>query len=358
MHGNARTSAWRACGELPFFFMLVALGACESDVAAPDEEPFKEGVFTIDASSPVSFAYVSLTAGGSLRNPADAGGSTSWDMAFRRFSVRLNGGVAGPGSVSAVGLANNAGLTADQVAALTPEEGKAAFAAVTAADIPAAGFVQDALAPETGPSWFRFDRQSGAIVANPGAAWKLREGSGRGFGVIRIVDIAMQGERPVGATIEFRRHDASGSLGGPERLSMDLTRGPVYVSLANGIVREAAGCDWDVATSPEFIIQVNAACGAGTFPLDSADDFMALTRADDAPDYAGFLSTIAGAFPATVGDARGAFWYSIQQNNRMWPTYNVFLVRVADQVYKVQLFDYYSATGNSGFPSVRFQRLQ
>lgn len=338
--------------------VLVALAACESDVAAPDEEPFEEGVIAVDASSPVSFAYVSLTGGEVLGNPEDPGTSTAWDMAFRRFSVRLNGGVAGPGSVSAAGLGNNAGLTADEVAALTPQDGEAAFAAVTAADIPAAGFIEDALVPETGPSWFRPDPRSGSIVANPGAAWKLREGSGRGYGVIRIVDIAMQGERPVGATIQFRRHDPGGSLGAPETLALDLSRGPVHVSLTSGIVRDASGCDWDVATSPEFTIQVNEACGAGTFPLDARDDFTALVRADDAPDYAGFLSTIAGAFPATVGDARGTFWYDIRQNNRMWPTYNVFLVRVAEAVYKVQLFDYYNATGDSGFPSVRFQRLR
>lgn len=338
--------------------MLAAVAACESEVAAPEEETFEEGVISVDASSPVSFAYVSLTGGGALLTPADPGGSTSWDMAFRRFSVRLNGGVAGPGSVSAVSLGNNAGLTADEVATLTPQDGEAAFAGVTAADIPASGFIEDALAPETGPSWFRFDRQSGSIVANPGAAWKLREGSGRGYGVIRMVDIAMQGERPVGATIQFRRHDPGGSLGAPETLALDLTRGPVYLSLSNGVVRDPASCDWDVAASPEFTIQVNEACGAGTFPLDATDDFTALARADDAPDYAGFLSTIAGAFPATVGDARGTFWYSIRQNNRMWPTYNVFLVRVADEVYKVQLFEYYNAAGDSGFPSVRFQRLR
>lgn len=252
-------------GLLAIPFMVAAVAACESEVAAPEEETFNEGVISIDATSPASFAYVSLTGGGALRSPVDPGGSTSWDMAFRRFSVRLNGGVAGPGSVSAVSLGNNADLTADQVTALTPQDGEAAFAAVTEADIPAAGFVEDALAPETGPSWFRFDRQSGAIVANPGAAWKLREGSGRGYGVIRMVDIAMQGERPVGATIEFRRHDPGGSLGAPETAALDLTRGPVYLSLSNGIVRDPASCDWDVATSPEFTILVNEACGAGTF---------------------------------------------------------------------------------------------
>ena len=359
MHISPSASPWIPLRALTIPLVLAVAAACESEVAAPpEEETFEEGVISIDASSPVSFAYVSLAGGGVLPNLPDPGSSTSWDMAFRRFSVRLNGGVAGPASVAAVNLGNNAGLTADQIAALTPEDGEAAFTAVTAADIPAAGFVEDALAPETGPSWFRFDRQSGSIVANPGAAWKLREGSERGYGVIRMVDIAMQGERPVGATIQFRRHDPGGSLGAPETVALDLTRGPVYLSLSNGIARDPASCEWDVGTSPEFTILVNEACGAGTFPLDPTDDFTALAQADDAPDYAGFLSTIGGAFPATVGDAQGTFWYSIRQNNRMWPTYNVFLVRAGAEVYKVQVFDYYNATGDSGYPSVRFQRLR
>ena len=338
--------------------VLAVATACESEVAASPEETFDEGELAVDASSPVSFAHVSLTGGGTLVNAADPGTSTAWDMAFRRFSVRLNGGVAGPGSVSAVSLGTHADLTAEQVVALNPREGEAAFEAVTAADIPAAGFIEDALVPETGPSWFRFDTRSGTIVANPAAAWKLREGSERGYGVFRVVGIAMQGQRPVGATIEFRRHDPGGSLGAPETVAQDLTRGPVYLSLSNGIVSDPSGCDWDIATSPEFTVQVNETCGAGTFPLDANDDFTALTQAGDAPDYAGFLSTIAGAFPATVGDAQGTFWYDILQNNRMWPTYNVFLVRVAGEVYKVQVFDYYNATGDSGYPSVRFQRLR
>ncbi|WP_419941462.1 HmuY family protein [Candidatus Palauibacter sp.] len=348
------------CGLAALAVLLPLFAACESEVAAPDrDQVFEEGTITLDASSHTGFAYLSLADGGSRQSPADPGGSTAWHMAFRRFSVRLNGGVAGPGSVSAVNLGNNSTMTADAITALTPVDGEAAFTAVTEADIPGTGsFTADALVPDPGASWFRFDRQSGSIVANPGAAWKVREGSGRGYAVFRIVAITMQGQRPVGVTVQSRRQDPGGSLAPSETLDVDLSRGPAYVGLSGGIVMDPASCDWDIGMSPEFTIQVNEACGAGTFPLDLLDDFMALGRADDAPDYAGFLSSIGGAFPAAVGDARGTFWYNIRENNRMWPTYNVFLVRVADEVYKVQITDYYDATGTSGFPTVRFQRLR
>lgn len=102
-------------------------------------------------------------------------------MAFRRFSIRLNSGVAGPGSVAGFNLGTKRNLTAEQITALTQEVGAAAFQAVTDADIPAAAsFMEDGLAPDPGATWFRFDFVSGTVVANPGAAWKVRESFGRG----------------------------------------------------------------------------------------------------------------------------------------------------------------------------------
>jgi len=326
----------------------------------PPEEVFEEGEIVVDASSPINFAYLNLADGGSLVSPSDPGASTAWHMAFRRFTVRLNGGVAGPGAVAGFNIGNNADLMAEEVTALTAADGEAAFAVVADTDIPAASaFAEDVLVPDEGSTWFRFDPRAGNIVANPGAAWKVRESSGRGHSVFRVVDLRMDGRRPLGLTIEYRRHDPGGTLGSADTAVISFARGPVYLELAEGDqLRTGDGCGWDLSASPELVIDVNASCQTGTFPLDATDDFTALQRADDAPEYAGFLSAIAGAFPVTTGDATGVFWYDIQENSRMWPTYNVFLVRAGEEVYKVQIFDYYSATGQSGFASVRFQRLR
>ncbi len=346
-------------GTIPLFALLaLCLPACESEVTAPGEEVFGEGEITLDASSPVSFVYLNL-AEGVQPTPADPASSTDWHMAFRRFSVRLNGGVAGPGSVAGHNLENNAGAAGEQITAMTLEDGQAAFDAVTEADIPASSpFLEDGLAPDPGASWFRFDPQAGTLVANPGVAWKVRESSDRGFSMFRVSAIRMQGQRPLGVEIEYRRQDPGGTLGATQTASADLTRGPAFVSFAGADMPQARSCDWDIGVSPEFSILINDACGAGTFPLDATQDFTAQTRADDAPEYADFLSVISGAFPAAVDDAGGIFWYGIQGNNRMWPTYNVFLIAADQEVYKVQIFDYYDATGASGFPSVRFQRLR
>ena len=321
-------------------------------------EVFEEGLITVDASSHVTLAYVNLD-DGTVAAPSDPSGSTDWHLSIRRFSIRLNGGVAGPGTVAGFNLGNNAGLSAEQVSAMTEQDGVAAFEAVADIDIPpASSFMEDGLAPDPGASWFRFDGFAGTLVANPGAAWKLRESSGRGFGVFRVTALEMEGQRPVGATVEYRRHDPNGTAGAAETLSVDLRRGPAFFSLADGPVMSPAGCGWDLGVTPDLSIEVNGDCGAGTFPLDAVEDFTAVERADDAPDYGAFLSAVSGAFPATVSDASGFFWYNIQENSRMWPTYNVFLVRVDQRVYKVQIIDYYDAGGESGHVTMRHQRLR
>ncbi len=349
----------RALGAWIAVSMTLALVAgCESDTTAPPEG-FEEGEIVIDASSPLGFAYLSLAEAGGVLIPRDPATSPDWHMGFRRFVIRLNGGVAGPGSVSAVNLGNNASASADEIVALTEQDGEAAFEAVTEADIPAPGsFVEDGLAPDPGASWFRFDQVTGTLVANPGAAWMVRESSGRGFAIFRVTNLRMQGQRPVGLVIEYRRHEPNGTLGTSSTIEGDLSRGPVFLSLADGSAASPAGCGWDVSATPDLTIEINADCGAGTFPLDPTRDFTALARADDAPEYGGFLSVIGGAFPATVDDASGVFWYNVRENSRMWPTYNVFLVQVDEQVYKVQITDYYDATGASGHPTVRFLRLR
>ena len=337
--------------------ILSGTAACEGEVTQPPPV-LAEGEITVDASAN-SFVHLDFDEGVAVVTPSDPVTSTDWHMALRRFSIRLNGGVAGPGSVVGHNLGDNSSLSAEEVAALTPADGEAAFAAVTDAHIPSSSaFVEEELVPDPGGRWFRYDPISGTLVANPGAAWKVREASGRGFAVFRVVSLEMEGQRPVGVTVEYRRHGPNGSLGEARTVAGDLGQGPVFLSLAEAAVANPAGCGWDLGLTPDLTIVFNADCGSGTFPLDITDDFDTLSEAGDAPDYAGFLSIVAGAFPATVDDAGGVFWYDIRENRRMWPTYNVFLVQVEQRVYKMQVTGYYDASGISGHVTIRYRQLR
>ncbi|MEM7414328.1 MAG: HmuY family protein [Gemmatimonadota bacterium] len=336
--------------------MAVTLTACEDEITDPGDSVV-QGQLTIDASNPALFTYVTFAYGGSAVAVTDPATSEEWDLAFRRFSGKLNGGVAGPGSVAGANLMNNGAATDTEVTQFTLTDADAAWEAVTEADIAGATFIEDGILEDESGPWFRFDPISQNLVANPGAAWKVREGEG-GYAIIRIAELVMDGQTPESVTIEYRRQDsAGGAMGDLSTIDVNLTMGPAFIDLSSGSVGAPIACGWDLSIT-FFAIDFNTDCNAGTFPLDAAEDFTSVASAGDAPEYGPFLSVVSGAFPTTVGDAEGIFWYNIEGNNRLWPTFNVFLVRVGTAVYKVQITGYYNSSGESGFPTMRFEQLR
>ena len=338
--------------------LALLASACEDEVTAPGpDDDLVDGQITLDATSPTEFVYVSFESG-QVISVSDPSASDEWDIAFRRYSAKLNGGVAGAGDVAGFNVANNAGATEAEVIAFTADDADDAFVAVTEADIAGATFVEDGLIPDEGGSWFRFSPQAGTLVANPGAAWRVQEAEDGGYALFRIAVLEMAGNTPLSATVEYRHQDAGGTLGEISTVVVDYTQGPGYVDLSSGSTVAPSGCNWDLVLTPMFAIDLNAACDAGTFPVDGTEDFTALTRADDAPEYGPFLSTISGAIPNTIDSPEGLFWYNLEENQRMWPTLNVLLVRDREDVYKVQVTDYYNATGESGFPTLRYEQIR
>lgn len=336
--------------------LTLGLAACESEVTGPGDE-FVEGEVTLDASNPAAFSYLTFADGGSAITVADPLSSTDWHIAFRRFSAKLNGGVAGPGDVAAANLANNADATDTEVAAFTMVDADAAWDAVTVDDIAGVTFEEDGIIEDMSGPWFVFNPMIQTLSANSGAAWKVRDSEGD-YAVFRVIELVMDGNSPESLTVEFRAQSAGGSLGDAQTVTVDFSMGPGHIDFGTGTVVTPSGCNWDVSFSPSFMVDFNGDCDAGSFPLDAAEDFAGITSAEDAPEYGAFLSVISGAIPSTVDDASGTLWYNIEGNNRMWPTFNVFLVRIGTAVYKVQLVDYYDATGASGHPTLRFEQLQ
>ena len=253
---------------------LALLIACESDTTAPPEV-FEEGQIAIDASSPVGFTYLSLADAGGVVIPPDPATSNDWHMGFRRFLVRLNGGVAGPGSVSAVNLGK-------QREVLPPKRSSRSRSRMGK---PLSRRSRKPTYPPPVPSWKTVWHRirelpgsastplAGTLVANPGAAWMVREASGRGFAIFRVTNLRMQGQRPVGLEIEYRRHEPNGTLGTSGTIEGDLSRGPVFLGLADGSAVSPAGCGWDISATPDLTIEINAGCGAGTFPAGPDDGF-------------------------------------------------------------------------------------
>lgn len=346
--------------------LALALAGCEGESTAPpiDTTP---GELVIDASSSTGFTYFSFSTGGTVTvtNPAT---DTNWDLAFRRFEIRTNSGVAGPKGVTAFNLAEASPPTAQQVIGRTAENQLPAFVAVGAAQVPpAAQFRGDDLGPDF-TSWFRAVSTS-LIVANPQAVWKVRLAGGRGFAVVRVDSINVTGVASTPSLNYLRlsyRLQNGAALGAEQRVGGAVTnQAPTYYSLATGQVVQPNGCNWDLRALNGVELQVNSSpgCGTGTFPVDVSQPFASVTRADDAPTYGAFMSRVSGPIPASFDDPKGPFLYNLVPNPNgaplLFPTYNIYLVRVGNAVYKLQVLDYYSRPeGRSGFPRIRYARIQ
>jgi hypothetical protein len=167
-----------------------------------------------------------------------------------------------------------------------------------------------------------------------------------------------------GIKIEYRLQAVGGTLGTPDTVAVTLPSGSsAVINLTTGAVTagvQPQSCDWDlrVTRAYEFTVNTSATCGTGTFPLRSGEAFATLTTAADAPEYAPFISVISGPIPSTFDDPDGPFLYGLDNDQRLYPTFNIYLVKVGDAVYKMQLIDYYSATGTSGFPTMRYTRIR
>lgn len=346
----------RAFQALLFLFPTLVLAACEGDSGGPSDSS-RTGELTLNASSQTGFAYLRFEGDSAVAVTSPAS-DAEWDLAFRRYTVRLNGGVGGSKGVLGFNLAGNAAADTAEILAFTPVNQLPAFAAIGAADIPpSASFISEGLGPDFA-SWFRFDPISNGLVANPQAAWKLQRAASAGYALVRVARMVATQTTLDSVTFEWRLADQNGALGSATQLTVGTTGGLNAVDLGTGTAVAATGCGWDMRAEVTFLVSVSGTCGTGTFPLDASESFTTVTRADDAPEYGAFLARVSGPIPSSFSVATAPFLYNLAGDQRLSPTFNVYLIKVGTTVYKVQLTGYYNDTGASGYPTVRYARIQ
>jgi hypothetical protein len=103
---------------------------------------------------------------------------------------------------------------------------------------------------------------------------------------------------------------------------------------------------------------VNTACNVGTYPAPVSPTFTAATSASDAPEYGAFLAGLTGPIPNSITDPSAPFRYNLQNDNRLHPTFNTYLVKVGANVYKLQVINYYNAAGASAHPTIRYALIR
>jgi hypothetical protein len=308
----------------------------------------------LNASSADTLVYFSFKTGGLVPRSGD------WDLALRRFEMRLNSpAIAGASSKNVTGYSfdNNASATDAEVLAFTPANQLTAFDNIRAAQIPTASeFFADELA-DNDQAYLLF---GGIPRANTALYWKAKLANGS-FALFRISSINFTQTFQVASLVIESRLQTGTTLGAVRTLTVNPNSQVTSISLVTNEVVTADGCNWDLRFNPassSLGIVTNAACNVGTYPGPTSPTFAAATSASDAPQYAAFLSELVGPIPTSTEDDRAPFRYNLAGNQRLHPTFNTYLVKSGTRVYKVQVIDYYNQTGTAGFPTLRYARIQ
>jgi hypothetical protein len=331
----SRANPLPLCGALLLALILTACG--DEDPSGPGEEPFAS--LTVDAAA--EWAFVDLDATAHEVEVTDPEASASWDLGFFATGVMLNGGAAGPGEVVGYCLCQNENATDDQVMAMTADSERGAFEAVTAASVPTddAAWVGDELAPAI-DGWWSYDMNTHTVTPVTDRVWIVRNAEGSAYTKLRVTGIANGTQQSAGdVTLEFATQPAAGEPYGATRtLTVTVGAAPVYVDLADGAVSDAD--DWDVQLEG-YHIRVNGGVSGsgGAAAVLAGSDFDDIADAGDVPAEIFSTDEFGGVF-----EAKPWYRYNLEGNHQIWPTYNVYLIRAGDEVYKVQLTSYYRAS--------------
>ena len=335
--------------------LAATAAACGSDSATAPVTPPSTQLLTVDAAS--RFAYVALGDPFTVTTVADPATSTAWDFGVYATTVTLNGGAAGPGSVSAYCVCQNAQATNAQLQGMTADNQLAAFDAVAAAQIPVdAQFRTDLLSPVIA-GWYTGSAPN--VAPTSSLAWIIRKGGASPIlGKFRVTAITGATATSAGSvTVEYALQPAGGSpFGAVVSKTIAVGSSTVYFDLAAGAVSTAT--QWDIAFSG-YQIRVNGGVsGSGSVMAvpDNATPFANIdaTYAATAPVQAYRTDEFGGVFSSNR-------WYKYNitgTDNQIWPTFNVYLLKKGSSVYKMQLTGYYGTNGASRQITVRYRKLR
>lgn len=330
-------------------FLGFAVSACSDSVTEPP--PPVEGSFTVDAST--GWVYVSLSDSATVTPSPSARESEAWDIAFSTTSVTLNGGAAGPGGVTGACICQNADASNDEILAMTAEGEAADFDAVTS--VPASvTFVADQLTPAM-TGWFT---GTGATAGpDESRTFLVRLADGASVAKVRVVAIENATATSAGRiTLEYAVQPAgSATFGAVETITLDGTASNTAAVTAdlNTNANGGSAGDWDIRLVGWNLLVNGGVSGPGAAGVaTSTEDFQSLTTATGTPPQAYRTDVYAGIF----GTNRW-YRYNLAGNNRISPTFDVYLLKRGSSVYKVQITNYYSATDQPRHITFRYARI-
>lgn len=340
----------------------------------------------IDASDYTKYQYLNLNSGELIvLNEEQAALSDQWHIAFRRASVKLNGGTSGPGRVAgALAIAQEdfyedsgdadlnvfLNATADQEADhLDPDMDTSALSFISDTYSAAIQGSGETVGTEIDLGWYRYNFISHQTSLNADNWWLLRSSEGTsyakfhassfaydpaaGLDVTFDFEVQATGSSQFSSTASFEAHiDASG---GTSCFDFDNDAEVSCDTAIWDIKLEIDGRNWNLWTHSG----VSGDGEGGAFgPFNSAQAAL-YTAGHLSPEGVNIDShydtdTSAGIFNDNLWYA-----YNLQGAHKLWPNYRTYAITtdtddVAAPRYLLQITNYYSDAGVSGHPNIRY----
>jgi len=326
------------------------------------------------------YTYVNLDSGQVMDlADADAPRNGAWHIAFKRTSIKLNGGVSGPGAVAgAVADAQD-----DFYDALTGEPDTAAFINASAAsELPAfeavtssdgLSFTEDRFVPYikgdgSDAGWWLYSGAPGYTVsANPDQWWLVRSAGGDSYAKFHVTGIVQSSRditlelfvQPAGAdafaTTATSWSAAIGAEGGSRCFDIDTTAGVDCVTAATDwdIRVEVAGRAWNIWINGGVS---GSGLGGAFGPFDSATaaDYLSGTTSPGGTDISRMYGQDSAGGTFSKDQANTWYAYGLQGNSKLWPNYRVYALDTGTGFYKLQILSYYDQAGVSGNYTLRY----
>ena len=359
-------------------------GASTTQDAEPQEQNYSER--QLDASDNTDYVYLNLDTNTELSLTAEqAASSTDWHVAFRRFSVQLNGGASGPGAVAgAIADAQTDFYDAggDPLVSVftnaTPESELSAFEATLAAP---GSWATDSVVTQlrgtssTDGGWYLYNPMNGVMSANTENGWLIRSGEGNSYARMRAQELTFATRSGNGVeSFEFAfdvQAPGTDQLTGSATFSGSIppAGGEVCFDFDADANVACSGTLWDVKIAffgRDFYLRSNGGVsgeGAGAvFGPFEWDELSAWTSATIEPSGSSVVARYQEDVTSGIFDESSWYAYNLTGAHRLWPNYAVYLIDTnqADDAapqYALQITGYYDATGASGYPRLRWRRI-
>lgn len=343
------------------------LVACENETVAPLPPTTATQQLVIDATSDVAFAGVRLGRTATLVSPVDTTSATTWDLAFRTTTARLNSGLGGPGTVRVVCLCRNQALTTAQLQALDTAAERLRFERITADSAPADSlFRAETFAPAVA-GWFIGSGTT--LAANPGRRFGFRRpapaGSAHPWLYSKLEFQSITPGSPTRAIVRYATQTTPLSAW-PADIVDTITLGttPEFLRLTTTLAGTATEHDLRITATE---IRLGPGVNAATFVTGSwaAVNAVSTDPAQSNPDLSNpnarwlrdattnpLLVTVPG------NAAASSIWYRYDASLlQVFSRFEVYLVRTPNGLFKVQPVSYYNAAGRERFITLRYARL-